>query len=132
MKKTTLLTVLLIFTATILFADTTESDLYYKSRPITKIYVTQYGYRIVYQLSDLKLADFYVPMSWFDPTVGKAILITGDSTSYPYFSIFWKNDKFDFIKIYVRSNTSDPSWGSTYGNVDPSKYNVTTLNLKWQ
>ncbi len=132
MKKITLLTALLIFAATVLFADTTESDLYYKTRPITKIYVTSYGYRIVYQLSDLKFAEFYIPMSWFNPSVGKAVLISGNNTAYPYFSIFWKNDKFDYIKIYVRSNMDDPSWGASASNANPSDYDVTTLNLKWQ
>jgi len=132
LKKITLLTVLLIFAATVLYADTTESDLYYKTKPIAKIYVTNYGYRIVYQMSDLKMAEFYVPMAWFNPSVGKAILISGNDTAYPYFSIFWKNNKFDYIKIYVRSNMDDPSWGVSSSNADPSKYDVTTLDLKWQ
>lgn len=132
MKKIVIFIVLSIFSAGVLFAETTESDLYYKSRPIVKIYVTNYGYRVLYQMSDMKVGEFYVPMSWFDPSVGKAILISGSSTAYPYFSIFWKNDQFYYIKIYVKSNMDDPSWGTSTGNANPNDYNETTLNLKWR
>ncbi len=131
MKKIVLSVVLLIFASAVVFAD--QSDMYVRTLHIAKIYPTRDGYRVVYRMDDGLFSDFYVPMSWFDPSVGKAELVVGPDPSYPYFSIFWQDGKFDFVRLYVRVDPNDPSWGTLPGDFDlQGKFNITTLDLKWQ
>ena len=48
-----------------LFAENLESNLYYKSYPISVVNPSTQGYRIVYMKSDMTYHVFYCPMEWF-------------------------------------------------------------------
>lgn len=102
--------VLLLLSSVFVFAD--ESEMFVKTMPITRIYMHKFGYRVVYLKTDMTLADFYVPMRWFDEAGGKGVLIRGYDAAYPYFSIFWKQGEFHSVKLYVKDNLDDESWGS--------------------
>ena len=132
MKKVIIAAVLAVFASAVLFADA-QPNMYVKTVPIVKIYAMKEGYRIVYRMTDLNLSEFYVPLSWFDPSVGKAVLVIGDDPTYPYFSIFWKDGKYDFVRLYVKRDQNDPSWGLSPAGFDTQgKFNIDTLDLKWQ
>ena len=137
MKKRVLLlsVVLCVLLTGLLWAD--NSDLYVKTVPISKVYVHDLGYRIVYMKTDLSFAVFYVPNTWFEmPKSGdqppKAELVMGTDQAYPYFSIFWKSGKFDHIRLYLPKDIND----SCYGDLqNPAAYNdkfkVDTLSLQF-
>ena len=38
-------------------------------------------------------------------------MVFGKDPSYPYFSVFYLNGKFDFIRLYVIDDVKDLSWG---------------------
>ena len=116
-----------------LFAETTTSPLYYKILRIEKIYPMQEGYRVVYLTPVGTLHDLYIPMSWFGTGTSKAVLITGDNPTYPYLAVYWDNDKFDYVKVYVKSDPADPSWGETPpGYSAKGKFPTNgTLQIQW-
>ena len=115
--------VLLILCASALAAD--ESEFFFKSIPITKVYSHRDGYRVVYRRSNMELAVLYLPDNWFQFTPGegqrgKAELVMANDPSYPYMSIFWKDGAFDHIRLYLKPDKNDFSWG----NLDnPEEYN---------
>jgi hypothetical protein len=108
-KKLVGILLLLVLMAASLPAD--ESKLFVVTRHITKIYVHRLGFRVLYQKTDMDLADFYVPISWFDDADGKATLVKGTDSSYPFFSIYWEAGNFHSIRIYAKSNLADKTWG---------------------
>ena len=133
-KKTIVALFLFLATTFALFAETTESTLFYESLQIVKIYSMQQGYRIIYRDPGGNLHDLYIPISWFGTGTSKAILLSGDDAAYPYFSAFWLNGKFAYIKIYVKPSYNDPSWGILPPGFDASgKFPANgTLAIQWQ
>lgn len=133
LKKTILALVLLTAGTFAAVAQSTQSPLFYESFSIIKIYSMQEGYRVIYRDPGGALQDLYVPISWFGTGTSKAVLISGESRSYPYFSIYWLNGKFDYIKLYVKASYDDPSWG-----ILPLGFDATgkfpqngTLTIQW-
>ncbi len=129
LKKTISIGLVLLFLVGV-FAVADESDMFVKTMPITKIYTYRLGYKVVYLKTDLNFGEFYVPISWFDQAGGKAVIVKGVEPAYPYFSVFWKNGEFHSVKLYVRSDMGDESWGTLKeapGVAD--KFAVDTLEL---
>ncbi len=134
MKKLCTTLVILLFVLAIfpVFSETNTDDVYVKTIPIIKIYSHRLGYKVVYFNSKRQLSNIYVPMSWFTHAAGKAELVTGDEPDYPYFSIFWKNGKFDYIRLYVKSDMADTSWGVLTDTPDlEKKFDIDTIKLEF-
>jgi len=133
-KLILLITIIMIVAGIGAFAQT--SDFYVKTLPIVKVYDHNLGYRIVYMKSDFELTAIYIPKDWFKTASEtgeppKAELVAGKDSSYPYFSVFWKNGEFNHIRIYLQSDLNNPSWGDLDPTVDISeKFNVKALTLK--
>jgi len=112
--------------------------MYVKSVPISKVYNLKLGFRVVYMKSNTQMQAFYVPNTWLETaavtgSAPKAEVLYGNEDAYPYFSIFWANGKFDHIRLYLKSNLEDKSWGSinpAWGNLD-DKFKVDTLKLEF-
>jgi hypothetical protein len=88
-----------------------EPQVYVKSVPILKIFSHSLGYKVLYMKSNMKVAEIYLPHTWFAKSGGKAEMVFGKDPSYPYFSVFYLNGKFDFIRLYVIDDVKDLSWG---------------------
>jgi hypothetical protein len=91
-----------------------KSKFFVKTVPITTIYPHQLGYKVQYVKNGIDLMTFYIPIGWFSLEEQKAQIVWGDDPSYPYFSIFWKDGKFDHIRLYVKREKSDVTWGQIY------------------
>ncbi len=108
--KCILLISLLLILGTALFA--VESDMFVKTVPITKVYLYNEGFRIVYLKSNLEFGVFYIPIEWFGTSAdSKAEVVYDINPAFPYFSIFWKNGEFNHIRLYLEKNRDAPSWG---------------------
>ncbi len=129
LKKMILICLVMFFFAGFYtFAD--ESDMFVKTMPIVKIYSHQLGYKVVYLKNDLNFGEFYVPLKWFDLAGGKGVIIKGFDPAYPYFSIFWKQGKFHSVKLYVKRDLRDGSWGALKIVPDISdKFEIDELEL---
>ncbi|RKX93219.1 MAG: hypothetical protein DRP59_03535 [Spirochaetes bacterium] len=136
MKKIILFFTVLLFVSAAIFAQ--DSEIYVKSVPISKVYNHQLGFRVVYMKSNMEMAAFYLPKAWFETasvtgTVQKAEVLYGKEASYPYFSVFWINGKFDHIRLYLKSDLGDVSWGDinpAWGDIS-EKFNIDTLSLEF-
>ncbi len=136
MKKLMLFLAVLFITVGMSFAQT--SDMYVKSVSISKIYSHKLGYRVVFMKSNTQMEVFYVPKTWFETaavsgSAPKAEVLYGNEDSYPYFSIFWKDGKFDHIRLYLKNNLADLTWGEinpAWGNLT-KKFDIDTLDLKF-
>jgi hypothetical protein len=112
-------------------AQAQEPDMFVKTVPIMKILNHALGYKVLYLKSSMDVGEFYVPHSWFKAG-GKAELILGDSPSFPYFSVFYRDGQFDHIKLYVKKSIQDVSWGRLPRQAgDSSKFEVETLDLEY-
>ena len=120
MKKTILVFLILLFAVGAVFAEATDSPYYVRTMAISKVYSHQDGYKILYRNAKMEFSTFYVPIEWFGNASGKAELIYGDSSSYPYFSIFWKDGQFDHIRLYLHKDRTDLSWGDLDSTLDIS------------
>ena len=135
MKKALLAVLLglLIYAAPSLFAQNTytESEYYYVSVPIEKIYHYRSGYIVLYQ-HGIHLARTYIPMEWFTNPTGKADMIAlGSGSSWPTLAIYYKNGEFSHIRLYVRRDRSHETWGIVPLNVDIEHYfaNIEEIRL---
>jgi hypothetical protein len=86
-------------------------NVYVVTVPILKILSHSEGYKVLYMRSDMQVDELYVPHRWLSKSGGKAEIIFGREPSYPYFSAFYRDGKFDFIRLYVLEDVKDLTWG---------------------
>jgi len=133
MKRTVLLVALVFLVLGVFAANAQEQDpkLYVKTVSIMKILNHALGYKVLYLKSNMDVGEFYVPHSWFKAG-DKAELVLGNGPAFPYFSVFYRDGKFDHIKIYAAENIRHLSWGRLKRQVgDSSKFEVETLDLEF-
>ena len=108
MKRAMIVIALITFFACALVADT--SAFYPVRIDVVKVFSHADGFRVVYRKGSADVAAVYLPARWFVPG-GKAELVRDNDPSFPYMSIFYKNGKFDHLRLYVLSNSKDDTWG---------------------
>lgn len=131
MKKAIVLLVLLVISTVSVFAFTHESEYSYINVPLYKVYNHQNGYIVMYTRDGLKISTSYMPIKWFAFKERKAKLINLPKGLYPYMTIVYKNNEFQYVTLAVPRNPADPFWGllpETTGDVR-DKFNVETFVL---
>ena len=99
-----------------------ESEFYYISVPIEKIYMYRTGYIVLYQ-KGFNLARVYIPTEWFTNAGGKADLIyLGSGPVWPHLSIFYRDGEFSHVRLYVRRSWDHETWGVVPFHVDLDAY----------
>jgi hypothetical protein len=112
------------------FGQEQETKVYVKTIPILKILSSSAGYKVLYVKSDMQVGEIYLPLSWFGKAGGQAEIVFGKDPSYPYFSVFYKDGKFDFIRLYVVDNIADLSWGILKKTEEElNRFKVDTLKI---
>jgi len=115
----------LIILATITYSTySAESDYYVKAVTVYKVYHHQKGFVVVYEKQNMDLHRVFVPYKWFqvpDPETNKwlAEVYYGSKPEYPYMNIYWDKEGFSHLRLYLKEQKSDPSWGTLS---DPNKY----------
>jgi hypothetical protein len=144
MKKACLLALLVLIGLSPLFAQDqnekmegvtskNESDYYYVDFPIEKIFPYRLGYVIIYRRSPIKMGTTYLPISWFESgsaSKGEYVELNNGS-EWPHFTVFYKNKKFNFVRLFVRKDMHDPTWGNLRlgVNLDDKFKNVESPHL---
>lgn len=132
MKKRILFVLLLLVAASIWVAVAEESLFYTKTVPIVKVYSHKLGYKVIYLKNDMNLGEFYVPFKWLQEPGGKGEVVYGEGKAFPYFSVFYKEGKFDHIRLYLESDRTAESWGTLNPKQDVNeKFNIDTLTLEF-
>jgi hypothetical protein len=111
-----------------------ESDYYYVTVPLEKIYPYRRGYVVAYRKGINQLARAYLPMEWFTDAAGKGELIyMPPGTSWPYLMVYYKEGVFSHVRLYVRRDRGHSTWGNIPMNVNIDEYfeNVEDLKLEF-
>ncbi|MCL1817927.1 MAG: hypothetical protein FWG35_03280 [Spirochaetaceae bacterium] len=114
-----------------------ESKFYARSFNIEKVYFHNKGYKVTYITGKLKFASTYLPHSWFSQSStkngvqAKGELAYGNDASYPYMTIFWKDGKFSHVRLYLKKNLYDVSYGAINPNQDPTAFDVEEPALEY-
>ena len=113
MRKVAL--VLLLVFAVSAFVAAQESEYYFTTLYIEKVYPSTLGYRIDYRrLNSLSLATAYLPIEWFEggPDAMAKIVYTSNDEAVPFLNIFWLNAEISHMVLYVDRNMNALTWGS--------------------
>jgi hypothetical protein len=114
------------------FGQEQDTKVYVKTVPILKILTCSAGYKVLYVKSDMQVGEIYLPLSWFGKAGGQAEIVFGKDPSYPYFSVFYKDGKFDFIRLYVIDDVKDLSWGILKRTEEElNRFKVDTLKIEY-
>ena len=138
MKRTLFCAVLLGLVFSIvpsLFAESfpDESDYYYVSVPIEKIYLHRDGYVVAYRAGK-QYAQVYIPMEWFSDTAGKAdVVLTGSGSTWPYMVLYYKAGEFSHLRLIVRRDRKHQTWGTVplYVNINENFQKVDKISLEY-
>jgi hypothetical protein len=89
-----------------------ESDYFYVSVQIQKIYSTYRGYVVSYRTSNLGLAQAYLPVEWFEGTAKKGEVVKqGSASAWPRLLVFYKNGEFSHVRLMVHKERFHSTWG---------------------
>ena len=125
MKKIILLVVLAVFIqGTFLFSQVHhESEYYYFSFPIEKIYAYRLGYMVVYRRNSNQMGRTFLPHEWFQSVDGKGESIgLGPGKEWPSMTVYYKNGEFSHVRIRVRRERAHETWGLIPLNVNIDEY----------
>ena len=130
MKKAIFIALLLVVAAT-LIAE--ESTMFVKTVPIKRVYPHRLGYRVLYLKANLDFEEFFVPLKWANFSGGKAEIFIGDAPSFPYFSVFYKDGEFSYIRLYLHESRNHETWGVMKLSDDyDDKFEDESLNLVFE
>jgi hypothetical protein len=138
LKKAVIIVAAILFLGVSFGVFAAESELYARTILIEKVYPHKLGYKIMYITSKLDFTMTYIPHKWFshssakEGSLVKGEVVWGNDSSYPYMIVFWKEGKFSHIRLFLKSNLHDIS----YGTLDPSqnvedKFNIEEISLEF-
>jgi hypothetical protein len=120
-----------LFALVVLSSVHADTSQFYPVRvDVVKIYQHSDGYGVVYRKGSVDTAIAYIPIKWFTPG-GKAELITGEGPAYPYMVVYYKDGKFDHVKLYVQASPKDPSWGILAPSEGVGKFDGDDIKLEF-
>jgi hypothetical protein len=100
-----------------------ESEYYYVSVPIERVFAYRSGYVVVYRKGVNQMARTYIPEEWFTSAGGKAEEIAlGSGKAWPYLTIYYKSGQFSHIRMYVRRERTHETWGVVPMNLNIDEY----------
>jgi hypothetical protein len=128
MKRATIILVALAFFASALAA---EASAFYPVRvDVVKVFSHADGFRVIYRKGSTDVAATYLPARWF-VSGGKAELVRGNDRSFPYMTVFYKDGKFDHLRLYVLSDQKDQTWGILSPAEGAGKFTSEELKLEF-
>jgi hypothetical protein len=137
MKRIAFVLVLSMLVGAGLAADTSA---YYPVRlDVQKVYTHADGFRVLFRSGYSGVNDVYLPIKWFKTTTdssgklvsAKAEIVRGNDPSFPYMVLFYKDGKFDHLRLYVQDNVRDPMWGVLSPSEGSGKFTADDLTIKF-
>jgi len=115
---------------------TNESDYYYFSYPIEKIYTYRLGYMIVYRGSSNRMSRTFIPIEWFNQ-IGQGskgeIVYLGSGREWPTMTVYYNNGDFSHVRLRLRRDRSHESWGYVPLNMNLDEFfqNIEEVDLEF-
>jgi hypothetical protein len=129
MKRSLIILGLLVVLS--LGAANAETSAFYPVRVnVVKVFSHSQGYEIIYRKGIADTAAAFVPIKWFVPG-GKAELVQANDAAYPYMVVFYKDGKFDHLRLYVKSDLKDSSWGTLDPKAGEGKFSSEDIKLEF-
>jgi hypothetical protein len=128
MKRTAIVLALLVIAAVGLAAET--SAFYPVRVDVVKVYTHGEGFLVIYRKGSTEVGQCYLPAKWF-VSGGKGELVRGEDSSLPYMSIFYKDGKFDHLRLYVKADSRDTMWGVLSPQDGAGKFNFDDLKIEY-
>jgi hypothetical protein len=129
------LAVLLFLASSNVFAN--ESEYYARTFQIEKVYPHRLGYKVLYLTARLSYAATYLPHKWFSQSAtkngqqAKGELAWGNDPTYPYMIVFWKDGKFSHVRLFLKKDMHDISYGVISPQQDPAQFEVDEIALEY-
>jgi hypothetical protein len=108
MKRATVVLVLIAFVTLGLAAA--DSAFYPVRVDVVKVFSHGDGFKVMYRKGTADVGVVYIPARWFVPG-GKAEIVRANDSSFPYMTVFYKDGKFDHLRLYVLADQKDLTWG---------------------
>ena len=111
-----------------------ESEYYYVSVPIEKIFAHKDGYMVSYRKFSNQLATMYIPMEWFTESTGKGdLIVTGSGSWWPNMVLYYKAGEFSHVRLTVRRDKRHETWGTVplYMDLSDKFQGVDALYLEY-
>lgn len=121
---------ILVIISSFMLSSQAKSPYYTRSVIITRVYPHKLGYKVLYMTNELKNKSIYLPKTIFSDSNDGSDIILGLDKSYPYMQIFWKNGEFSHVKLFLKSDFNDITWGS-FNNPDSHDDNFNNADLKF-
>jgi hypothetical protein len=139
LMKKLFFSLLLAMSCLLVFAQEAENGAgsYYVNVPIVMIYPYAKGYVVKYHTGVRyeSLATAYMPNEWFAPGEGRkgTIVNLKPGTVKPSFTVIYKDGAFDHVKLYLKKDRKDSSWGymPLSMNIDDRFENVTDIKIEY-
>jgi hypothetical protein len=111
MKRSAIIIALIAVVSLGLAAEASTLSAFYPVRiDVVKVFSHGDGFKVIYRKGTADVGAVYIPARWFVPG-GKAELVRASDSSFPYMTIFYKDGKFDHLRLYVLSDQKDETWG---------------------
>jgi hypothetical protein len=106
-----------------------EASAFYPVRiDVVKVFSHGDGFKVVYRKGTADVGAVYLPARWFVPG-GKAELVRANDPSFPYMTLFYKDGKFDHLRLYVLPNQNDETWGVLTPSEGVGKFDSDDLKM---
>jgi len=113
---------------------TNESNFYYFSYPIEKVYVHRLGYMVVYRGNSNRMSRTFIPHEWFTEMGGKGeIAYLGAGNEWPTMTVYYNNGDFSHVRLRLRRERSHETWGIVPQTTNLDEYfkDIEELNLQY-
>lgn len=78
--------------------------------PLQRVYKHSLGYRVLFDTSDLRTSELYLPNRWFQGAASQALLIDSLHPGVPYMTIFYSDGEFSHLHLVVHRNRAHTTW----------------------
>jgi hypothetical protein len=124
-------TVVFAFIVVLVCALAAETSAFYPVRiDVVKVFSHSDGFCVIYRKGLADTATVYLPARWF-VAGGKGELIRANDSSFPYMTVFYKDGKFDHLRLYVLADRKDPTWGILSPSEGVGKFDSEDLKLEF-
>ncbi len=100
--------------------------------PLQRVYKHSLGYRVLFDTSDLRTSELYIPNRWFQGAASQALLVDSLHPGVPYLTIFYADGEFSHLQLVVHRNRAHITWDAL-DNTDgvAERFNIETLELRY-
>ncbi|WP_041397044.1 hypothetical protein [Spirochaeta africana] len=84
--------------------DRSTSNVYVRSLPIEEVYVTRYGYRVLYRSGNGRLHYANMPLDWFGSAAGRGTVIYSDNKAVPFMNVVFIDGEQSHVNLFLPRN----------------------------